>query len=416
MPTGKPLRLDAAHARRFFVARHLLAPPRALAARPSSVLAVTARFGSLQLDPLASTGARNHDLVLAARVRGHRPEWVHRFLYGAPEERVLFEAFNKSLNVLPLADLPLHRVAWDAARARYEAPGGIFAQHPRLRAAVLARLGRDGPLPASAFATKGDAEITWGWGKATATKGMLEALFSAGEIAVAGRDGSVKTYHLTDALFPAPLLARRVPPEDALRHRVLSRFRAVGLLGAVASAEVWLGTGRATARRAVIADLVAEGALVAVAIDGVRGERFVLSGELPILERTGRPRRADAAKDVALLAPLDPFMWDRRLVRDLFGFEYRWEVYTPAAKRRYGYYVLPLLYGDALVGRIEPRFDRRAGVLHVELLALEPAARGALPPAFGAALDDALAAHAAVAGAREIRWRRTLRSQALRRA
>ncbi len=404
-----PLRLDAAHARRFFVARQLLASPRSLPAAPGSILEVTARFGSLQLDPLATTGAKNHDLVLAARIRGYRPEWIEPMLYGSPASRTLFEAFNKALNVVPVAELPFHRVAWEHARARYHERGGILAEHPRVRAEILARLAREGPLPAVAFATKGDVEVTWGWGRATATKAVLEALFCTGDIAVAGRLGNTKTYHLTEALFPAAVLAARVSPAEALRHRVLSRYRAVGLLGLMASPEIWSGTAPPAARKEIVSGLVGEGELIAVEVEGLARERYVPASDRDTLEATRRPRRGRRA--VALLAPLDPFMWDRRLVLELFGFDYKWEVYTPRAKRKHGYYVLPVLFGDALVGRIEPRIDRAAKVLHIDLLKLEPTFRPGENPDFLPALDVALTAQAALAGATEIRWRRGLRAK-----
>jgi uncharacterized protein len=409
-PSTALLRLDAAHARRFFVARQLLDSPRALPAAPASILEVTARFGSLQLDPLATTGAKNHDLVLAARIAGHRPSFIEPLLYGPPASRALFEAFNKSLNVLPVEELPFHRVAWEHARARYGERGGLLAAHPRVRAEILARLGREGPLPTVAFVTKGDVEVTWGWtGRTPATKAVLEALFRTGEISVAGRQGNTKTYHLTEALFPAEILAARVTPEEAVRHRVLSRFRAVGLLGLSASPEVWIGTAPAAVRREIVRGLVREGELFAIEIEGLAGERYAPSGDRHTLEATRRARRGRRA--VAFLAPLDPFMWDRRLVQDLFGFEYRWEVYTPVAKRKHGYYVLPVLFGDALVGRIEPRIDRAAKVLHVEILKLQPSFRIGESPDFLPALDLALAAHAELAGAAEIRWRRGLRAK-----
>ncbi len=406
-----PLRLDAAHARRFFVARQQLSPPRALPGSPESILRVVERFGSLQLDPLATTGAKNHDLVLAARIRGHRPEWIDGLLYGAPESRALFEAFNKSLNVLPTAELPFHRIAWEHARARYEAKGAILADHPRVRKAIRARLAREGPLAAVAFATKGDVQVAWGWGRATATKAVLEAMFCTGEISVAGRRGNTKTYHLTEALFPASLLAERVPLREATRHRVLSRYRAVGLLGLKGSPLVWLGSALPADRRTITRDLVAEGELVPVVVEGVSGERYLPASDRELLEATRRaPRRSRA---VTFIAPLDTFMWDRRLVLELFSFEYKWEVYTPVAKRKHGYYVLPLLFGDALVGRIEPRIARATGILHVDLLKLEAGFRASSHPDFAPALDAALAEHAALAGASEIRWRRDLRAKTL---
>ena len=121
-------------------------------------------------------------------------------------------------------------------------------------------------------------------------------------------------------------------------------------------AELFTGLGRSDVRARALRSLVEGGALVPVAVDGVRGERYVLSAE--------RGRLYACADDdaplrgVTLLAPLDPFVWDRALLRSLFGFDYRWEVYTPAHLRRFGYYALPLLWGDRLVGRIEPARDR----------------------------------------------------------
>jgi uncharacterized protein YcaQ len=147
---------------------------------------------------------------------------------------------------------------------------------------------------------------------------------------------------------------------------------------------------------------------VAVQIDGLRGERYVVDTDRSILDRAtaeveaegrdggtaagarvGRPAGRDPG--VAFVAPLDPLVWDRALLGPLFDFEYVWEVYVPAARRRWGYYVLPILYGDALVGRIEPRLERRAGVLRVDGLwweaGFDPLADPRFVPAFAAALD-----------------------------
>ena len=138
-------------------------------------------------------------------------------------------------------------------------------------------------------------------------------------------------------------------------------------------------------------ELIESGALIEVAVEGLRGPRYVPSDALTTLDaaeaevRDGVPP-GRAEPGVAFLAPLDPFVWDRALLRDLFGFDYVWEVYVPQAKRRWGYYVLPILFGDRLVGRIEPRIERREGVLRVVGLwfedGFEPLAEPAFVPAF----------------------------------
>jgi len=203
-------------------------------------------------------------------------------------------------------------------------------------------------------------------------------------------------YDLPERVFPAAIHQRRVDDEEAWTQRLFSRHRAVGLMGEGGATELVTGTGTARERTRRTHALVERGLLVRAHVEGVKGVRHVLSSERALVEETARPSRR--AQAVAFLAPLDPLMWDRRLVRALFGFDYVWEVYTPLAKRKHGYYVLPILFGDRLVGRVEPRFDRAERTLHVRAAWLE---RG-FPletPGFVSAFHDALAAYARFVGA-----------------
>jgi uncharacterized protein YcaQ len=146
-----PLELSRAVARRFLVLRHLLAPPRSLRAEPESVLAVVDRLGFLQFDPLEVPGARNHDLVLHARIAGYRRAWTERWLYG-PDRR-LIELYNKGLNLVPIAELPHYRVTWDRNAPIYR--DGILREQAAVADAILGAIERDGPLSTSAFAEHG---------------------------------------------------------------------------------------------------------------------------------------------------------------------------------------------------------------------------------------------------------------------
>jgi uncharacterized protein YcaQ len=151
---------------------------------------------------------------------------------------------------------------------------------------------------------------------------------------------------------------------------------------------------------------VSDGALIAVSVEGLREMRYLLADELPILEATaGAGRRGHPS--VSFLAPLDPLLWDRRLTRSLFNFDYIWEVYTPERKRRHGYYVLPILFGDRLVGRIEPRLERKERALRILGVWFEPRFEPMTEPHFLAALADALAAYRSFVGARRVTWPRT---------
>jgi uncharacterized protein YcaQ len=377
-------------ARRFLVRRHLLAPARALPARPESVLAVVERLGSLQFDPLEAPGARNHELVLHARVRGYRRGWCERWLYGA--ERRLFEAWNKGLSILPVGELAEHREVWDVARERY---AGFLETHAAVAARILEAIRERGALATSAFG-RGEV-IDWWWGRTAVNRAVIDVLFLCGRLGIARRDGNLRVYDLIERLLPERMLGKHTDGERARRHRLLTRVRALGLLAERASAEVLHGTGTAGERRARLDALVEDGTLLRVEVEGVRGACHMLASERGLVGRALRPT-------VSFLGALDPLLWDRRLLRDLWGFEYLWEVYTPEAKRRWGYYVLPVLWGDRLVGRIEPRVDRGAQRLDVVGLSLEPGVE--VDEGFAAAFAEAARAYAGFVGAREVRWPR----------
>ncbi len=284
-----PRSLSQAIARRFLVLRHLLAPARSLPDTEESVLAVVDRLGSLQFDPLEVAG-RNHDLVLHARVAGYRRPWTDHLLY---DRRLLFEAYNKGLSILPTRELPWHRLTWDRARRAHE--GETFRDHGDHVVELLERIRRDGPI-STADLDRSEA-IDWYWGPTLKSRAVLEALAEAGILGIARREGNRRYYDLAERLFPAGLLQERVPEREQILHRLLSRYRAHGLLGATGQAEIFLGLrpvapvedGSPHPRRApLLAELVERGELLPVAIEGIRGVHHVVTDELPLLAQAER--------------------------------------------------------------------------------------------------------------------------------
>jgi uncharacterized protein YcaQ len=189
---------------------------------------------------------------------------------------------------------------------------------------------------------------------------------------------------------------------------MLSRYRAHGLLGASSGGDVFSGLGPAKpdetrpevpGRTALREGLIAEGALVPVELEGVRGSRFVLREEVELLDDPPLP-----PPSVAFLSPFDPLVWDRKLLGSLFDFEYVWELFHPPAKRRWGWYVLPIVFGDGFVGRIEPRIDR--GKSRVEVLDVwwEDRFEPGRTEGFVDAMRDALRAYLRFAGATRLEW------------
>jgi uncharacterized protein len=235
----------------------------------------------------------------------------------------------------------------------------------------------------------------------------MEALFVTGRIGIARREGNRRYYDLIERLVPPQLIDVRESEDDARRHRLLSRYRAVGLTSPIGTqSEVMYSTGTTEERKRWTAELVERGELLPVDVEGLKTTRYLIADEAAILELT-----AEAASlgepAVSFLAPLDPLAWDRRMLRELFGFDYVWEVYVPEKKRRWGYYVLPMLFGDRFVGRVEPRLDRKTKSLAIIGVWFEPDFAPMEAPGFVAALRDAVDAYRRFVGATKVTWPRT---------
>ena len=234
---------------------------------------------------------------------------------------------------------------------------------------VLERIRAEGPLSSLDFERETGPTKDWFGMPENAVRAVLEAYTVTGVIGLARRDGNRRYYDLLERLLPAELLAQEVPEREQLLHKLLSRYRAHGLLGAGGAGGTFdriappKSTPERTGRNELREELVELGALVPVDVEGVRGKRLVLAEELALLQAPPEPTHS-----VAFIAPFDSLLWDTALLASLFAFDYVWEGFFPPAKRRWGYYVLPIVFGDRFVGRIEPRIDRdraRVEVLNV---------------------------------------------------
>ena len=391
------MQIAAEAARRFLVQRQLLAPARSLEGGPEAVLEVFRRLGSIQFDPLAVAG-RNHDLVLHARVAGYDPAWCNR-LY---ERRELFEAYNKGLSLVRTSDLPWFRVNLSANEPR------ILAEHADVAEQVLERIRAEGALSALDFERRRGSLVDWFGAPTNIVRAVLEAYAATGVLGLARRDGNRRYYDLIERLLPPEILARKIPLREQLRHKVLSRYRAHGLLGIGGGGDIFGGLGPAKpdpgrpehpGRTALRQELIEDGELVPVTVEGVPGKRFVLREEVELLKAPPEP-----PPSVAFLPPFDPVVWDRRLLGTLFGFDYVWELFVPPAKRRWGWYVLPILFRDRLVGRIEPRIDRDERRLHVLDLWWEESFDPRRVEGYVDAMRTALSAYLGFAGASAVEW------------
>jgi uncharacterized protein YcaQ len=356
------------------------------------VLEVIRRLGSIQFDPTAVAG-RNHDLMLHARVAGYEPAWCDE-LY---ERREIFEATNKALSFVPTSEFPWFRQVMGRKGPRFH--NAALADNAAVAEQVLERIRAEGPLSSQDFDRQAGATKNWFGLPENAVRSVLEAYTVTGAIGLARREGNVRYYDLLERLLPAGVLAHEVPEREQERHKLLSRYRAHGLLGAGGAGGTFARIANPDVRKALHKELVGDGALVPVEVEGMRGKRFVLAEELALLQASPEP-----APSVAFIPPFDSLLWDTALLASVFGFEFVWEGFFKPEKRRWGYYVLPIAFGDRLVGRIEPRIDRERARVEVLGVWWEDGFTPSRPEGFADAMRDALRAYLRFVGADRLEW------------
>lgn len=335
------------------------------------------RLGLFQIDSV-NVLVRAHYLPAFSRLGAYDRALIDRSAWGAPNARRLVEYWAHEASLLPLRSLPLFR--WRMAQADRGEAGWTrlrpFATERRAEAmAVLARIAAEGPMAASDL-ERGSP----GWWEWSEPKAMLEWLFWAGHVTTLTRRRSFeRVYDLTGRVIPADIRELPTPsPDEAHRSLVARAARALGVATA-AELRDYFRLRPAEAAPAV-ASLREEGVLVPVAVPG-----------WPSAYRHRDARRPRRSEGWALLAPFDPLVWDRARAERLFGFSYRIEIYTPAEKRQHGYYVLPFLFGDRLVARVDLKADRQGRRLVVHAVHLEAHA----PPDTAQALASELSLLAA---------------------
>jgi uncharacterized protein YcaQ len=315
------------------------------------------RIGLLQLDSV-NVLVRAQELPILARLGPHPRALLKE---QTERHRELFEYWGHAACLLPIRSQPLWRWRMERMRDR-ERPwvDRVERRRPGFVKAVLDEVRDRGPMTAGELRDGGKASGSW-WGWADG-KLVLEWLFAAGEITAAGRRATFeREYDLTERVVPAEILALPTPhPEDAQRDLVRMVTRALGV-ATLSDIATYLYLASAVTRLRV-AELVECGELQPVRVEGWSQPAYLAAG-------ARQPRRVDAR---ALLAPFDPLVFDRARVERTFGMRYRIELYTPAPKRVYGYYVLPFLLGETLVGRVDLKADRARRTLLVQAAHAEP--------------------------------------------
>jgi uncharacterized protein YcaQ len=375
--------LDPALARRLAVSRQRLTGPTA-PADPEAIMSVVTDLGGLQIDPI-SVVARSHLLVLWSRLGGYDPADLEALLW---RERRLFEYWTHAAAIVCTHDYPIHSLLM-RRHPRHQQLRDWLAANQTLRRSILRQLRANGPLPTRALEDR--AEVAWqssGWTGGRNVDRMLDLLWTQGRIMVDGRQGQQRVWDLAERALPDWAPTRRPPEREVVRLAAQRSLRALGVATA-RDIDRHFTAYRYPGLDGVLAALERAGRVerVRVAADGSEhpGPWYVHADDLPLLERL---QAGDWQPRTTLLSPFDNLLINRERTERLFGFHYRMEIYVPKAARRYGYYVLPILHGDRLVGRVDPAMDRRSGRLVVHAIHAEPDAPEAAGPAVAAALQD----------------------------
>jgi uncharacterized protein len=397
-PTASLPSVSAATARRLLLgAQGLLDDPRRKATA-ETLYGLIERLGFVQIDSI-NVVERAHHLTLASRLQGYRPALLERLL---ERDRRLFEHWTHDAAAIPTVWYPHWHHRFERYRQR-------VLEHPWWRERVggnpqaviehvRARLRSEGPLMTKDFEDErpqGTDKTWWGWKPA---KAALEYLWRTGEVAVARRVNFHKVYDLTERVLPDAHAAPLPSPEEHVAWACRSALERLGVATPAEIAAYWRAVTLEEARdwcvRAAARGQIAE--VLAGAVDGAAPRR---SYALPDWEERAAALPS-APPRLRILSPFDPILRDRERALRLFGFDYRFEAFVPAPQRRWGYYILPLLEGERLVGRLDPKLRRDEGVLEIRQVWWEPGLR--LSKGRLAGLEAALERLARLVGAERV--------------
>ena len=349
--------LSKADARRFLLAHQHLWPPHRLRSK-DGIMEYIRHVGCIQFDPINIVG-RNPDLVLQSRVAKYRPRLLEELLY---TDRQLIDGWDKMSSIHLTVDWPYFTRHRAYMRERHGDPS-----RPPMKIApdILDAIRQRGPL--SSIDLKQGDKVDWSWGRRSRlARASLDVLYVMGDLLIHHRVGTRRFFDLTERLLPEEVISAPDPNQTVEEYQNWHVLRRVGGLGLAnpSATQYWgaiLGVKNQD-RRAVLVRLVERGELTPVAVEDVpKRTFFIRTADLSTLAevRARRPPKARAA----FIAALDNLVWDRDILRWIYDFDYVWEVYKPAAKRKYGYYVLPVIYGDRFVARVDPAYDKKRRIL-----------------------------------------------------
>lgn len=361
MGTMKKYFLTNRQARQFMLLKHGLLGEHKFIGKNGAMNFIL-QAGCTQFDPVDICG-KNAEIILHSRVKGFRKQMLEELLY---KDRLLVDYPDKQLSIIPTENWPYFERFREKARQN----DGLR----QLEKEVLDYISENGAVSSADLLILGklrwNSAFNWSgnWnGEINAARAVLEQLYSTGELVIHHKKGTRKFYDLASRHVSPKYLSAPEPLLDEFEHlkwRVLRRIGAVGLLWNNQSA-AFLNIDIKNERAKVFQTLTESGEITPVQVEGIKRVLYCLSSDIPILEDVLSTQKKPMPR-MELIAPLDCFLWDRKLTKEIFGFTYKWEIHTPENKRTYGAYTLPLLYGENFAGRVDISCEKKTNTLQVK--------------------------------------------------
>ncbi len=353
-----PIKISNKTARRFMLAHQNLWPPRKLIGK-KGIVELLDRLGCIQFDTINAVG-RNADLVLQSRIKNYSPEMLNELLY---KDRTLIDGWDKMASIYQSSDWPyFKRRRTHSKKYHHMRSEDTLSVLPE----IMREIKKKGPMSSIEF--EDDRRADWYWSETRLVRAALEVLYSRGTLGIHHRVNTRRIFDRIENLLPEKLLKSSDPNKTESAYKKWHLLRRLGSMGLASakSGEYWLGMTnfrKVGDRREMLKKLIQSGDVLQVQVEGLEETLYMRSSDQPLLDKIGRSRKTPS--QAAFIAPLDNLIWNRKLIHKLFNYYYVWEVYKPKAQRLYGYYVLPVLYQDKFIARMDSKMDRKTNTLHI---------------------------------------------------
>lgn len=348
------MKISIDQAKRFMLLKHGLYGGYQYQGKEGIIDFVTS-VGCIQYDPIDICG-KNHEIILQSRIKDFRKDMLYQLLY---DDRKLIDGFDKNMSIYLLRDWPYFN------RKRTESKNNIRSREETesVEKKIIEIIKMKGPIASKDL--NFNEKVDWSWAPTNLSRAALERLYDQGDLVIHHKNNTRKYYDLSENLIDKEILQRDDPnllDEEYFTWHVNRRIKSVGMLWNKSS-DAFLGINgfKAKDRISAFNTLIDQGKIIPLDVEGIDEILYISCEDQKYLSYEDT-----SIKRMEFIAPLDNLIWDRKLIKALFNFEYKWEIYTPKDKRKYGYYVLPILYGNHFIGRIELKIDKKSKQLILE--------------------------------------------------